>query len=99
MLTNLSAGRFIRTPIMSAGVQDLLTTRGVSFAEKADAARAVLHFCAEKSICGRALAILPRNWGHEEGYADLCLDDYDEGNVLTDLQSGVGTIKHRIEAK
>lgn len=83
---------------MSQAVQELLTSRNVRFAEKADAAKAVLHFCADASINGRMFAILPRE-DCAEGYRDLGLDDYNEGDVLTALQSEASSVRHRVVAK
>lgn len=83
---------------MSDAVVNLLTRGGVSFAEKADAAKAVLHFSADTSINGRAFAVFPRG-DVEDGYRDMCLDDFDEGHPLAEWQVGSGAIRHRIDAK
>lgn len=53
MRVNIIAPWFVRTAILSEQVADLLTSRGVNFAEKGDAARAVLHLAADKTINGR----------------------------------------------
>ena len=52
MRVNIIAPWFVRTRIISDEVQELLVDRGVTFAEKGDAARAVLRFAADESING-----------------------------------------------
>lgn len=52
MRVNIIAPWFVRTRIMSQQVQDLVESKGIAFAEKGDAAQAVLHMAADKSING-----------------------------------------------
>jgi NAD(P)-dependent dehydrogenase (short-subunit alcohol dehydrogenase family) len=52
MRVNIIAPWFIRTAIMSEEVQKIVQERGIEFADKADAAAAVLHMASDKSING-----------------------------------------------
>lgn len=56
MRVNIIAPWFVRTPIMSEEVQKRLQERGIVYAEKSDAAAAVLHMASDSSINGRYLA-------------------------------------------
>ena len=53
MRVNIIAPWFVRTAIMSESVQELVTSKGIEWAEKADAAAAVLHIASDKSINGK----------------------------------------------
>lgn len=59
MRVNIIAPWFVQTNIMSQSVKDLVTSKGVEWAEKSDAAAAVLHMASDKSINGRtSLALI-----------------------------------------
>lgn len=89
--------RYILTPIVSPHVQTILENAGVAFADKADAGKAALHFSSDPSIHGRALAILPREQV-PEGYTDLCVDDFNEGETMTPFQTGGTALRARAKA-
>jgi NAD(P)-dependent dehydrogenase (short-subunit alcohol dehydrogenase family) len=55
MRVNIIAPWFINTRIIADPVVDLLVSRGIEFADKADAAAAVLHLASDQSINGRSL--------------------------------------------
>jgi len=95
MRVNIIAPWFIRTPIMSSAVQQMITEKGVTFAEKTDAAAAVLHLASDRTINGRACGILPRDIA-KEGYVDL---DRDDDDVFADSQKIVLNASHRIGTK
>ena len=50
---NIIAPWFIQTRIMSDQVVEVLQGKGIVFAEKADAAAAVLHLASDRSINGK----------------------------------------------
>ena len=62
MRVNIIAPWFVRTAIMSKEVQDLVVTRGITFADKADAGAAVVHMASDKSINGEVSLCTPALW-------------------------------------
>lgn len=52
MRVNIIAPWFVKTAIISDEVIDRLESHGIEFAEKEDAARAVLHIASDKSMNG-----------------------------------------------
>jgi NAD(P)-dependent dehydrogenase (short-subunit alcohol dehydrogenase family) len=55
MRVNIIAPWFINTRIIADPVVDLLVSRGIEFADKADAAAAVMHLASDQSINGESL--------------------------------------------
>lgn len=114
MRVNIIAPWFIRTPIMSDEVQKRVEERGIVFADKADAAAAVLHMASNSSIngettlgfkltelmidTGRACAIVPRDIA-SQGYMDLLKDDNAEDDIITNWQNMAMNASHRIGTK
>ena len=99
---------------MSEEVQKRVEDRGIVFAEKADAAAAVLHMASNSSIngkagsdgqstkltseTGRACAIVPRDIA-PQGYMDLLKDDNAEDDIITNWQNMAMNASHRIGTK
>lgn len=62
MRVNIIAPWFVRTPIIADPVQDLLESKGIKFAEKADVGAAVLHIASDRSMNGRSKNCNPENF-------------------------------------
>ncbi|KAK5172921.1 uncharacterized protein LTR77_003043 [Saxophila tyrrhenica] len=95
MRVNIIAPWFTKTNIIADDVIDRLESKGIDFATKGDAASAVLHFASERSINGRACAIVPRNVA-PEGYMDLGKDDNSVDDIVTGWQNLAMKVSHRI---
>ncbi|TVY51496.1 5'-hydroxyaverantin dehydrogenase [Lachnellula cervina] len=91
---NYIAPWYIKTPIMSEAVVNHVLSKGVLFALLEDACKAVLRVASDKSINGRALAIISREESIA-GYIDVAHDDYTEGDFLRKLQNVVLVTSHR----
>jgi len=90
---NIIAPWFIRTGIIDEKYDEILTKNNTPFAEIDDAAAAVLHIASDRTMNGRALAILPRAYpGNDKGYLDLQMDDYAEGDVFRNIRNISGRI-------
>ncbi|KAJ5162337.1 hypothetical protein N7492_007729 [Penicillium capsulatum] len=91
---NLIAPWYIRTPAIPAENQERLTSRGVIWAEPADAAAASLHIASDAKLNGRCVTIVPR---HEDprGYMDMGKDDYPEGDAGFEWQRTMMAASHR----
>lgn len=115
MRVNLIAPWFIRTRIMSEEVQKRVEERGIVFAEKADAAGAVLHMAANGSINGK-IGLTPHfeklvltGTGRAcaivprdiapQGFMDLLKDDNAEDDIITNWQNMAMNASHRIGTK
>lgn len=97
---------------MSSAVQQMITEKGVTFAEKTDAAAAVLHLASDRTINGKLTlsnardtitdGVSGRACGilprdiAKEGYVDL---DRDDDDVFADSQKIVLNASHRIGTK
>ena len=53
MRVNIIAPWFIKTQIISEQVADLLMSKGIVFAEKGDAGKAVMHLASDRSLNGK----------------------------------------------
>lgn len=53
-------GRFVATGLMSAAVQDHVSSKGVEFADAADAAGAMLKIASDPSINGKSARFSPQ---------------------------------------
>ena len=91
MRVNMIAPAFVKTAIISPEVQETLTKGGMPWATAEDAAKAVLHISSDANINGRTLAIVPRVVS-EDGYLDLCEDDFNDGERLTEWQRAYGGV-------
>ncbi|KIX96493.1 uncharacterized protein Z520_07759 [Fonsecaea multimorphosa CBS 102226] len=92
---NYIAPWYIKTDIISDAVAERITDKGAVFASIDDAAEALLRAACDKSVCGRALAIVPRIWA-TLGYLDVDHDDYKEGDFLKQWQEIVLKTSHRL---
>ena len=59
MRVNIISPWFVKTPIMSKEVQDLVESKGIQWARKEDAAGAVLHMAADGTSNGEHQPLLP----------------------------------------
>ncbi|KAI0156999.1 short chain dehydrogenase reductase [Xylariaceae sp. FL1272] len=84
---NFVAPWYVRTPLLSA-VSEYLDSQGVKWASTEDCAEVVLKVASNRTMNGRAIAIVPRVQV-SEGYFDLALDDYKEGDVIKEFQDTV----------
>lgn len=100
--------RFIHTRILSDQVADLIKSAGVDFAEVEDAASAILHFAADKSINGnnplshvfglRTNVLSGRAFGvvpksiSKRGYYDLERDDWAPDDFIKNYQDEASTL-------
>lgn len=88
---NLIAPWYIKTAILSETSEEAIDKSGAGFATAEDAATALMRIVSDDEIIGRALSILPREWEKyaPRGYADLGVDDYQEGTALGKMDSEV----------
>jgi NAD(P)-dependent dehydrogenase (short-subunit alcohol dehydrogenase family) len=95
---NLIAPWFVATPIMSQTVKETISERlkdlGSDWAHAEDSAKAVIRVASDKTVNGRALAIVPHQM-RKEGFMDLAWDDYPEGSDLNTWQELCLAFTHR----
>ncbi|KAM0715766.1 hypothetical protein Q7P37_008280 [Cladosporium fusiforme] len=95
---NIIAPWFIRTGIISGAALEKLQAGHVPFANVEDAAAAVLHLASDKTLNGRAVAILPREIT-PHGYVDLEQDDDKEGDSMSVLKEKIAGVSVRVGTK
>jgi len=82
---NYVAPWYTHTTIMSAAVAERLKSKGVEFSLIEDCTAAMLRIATDKSINGRALAIVPRSQV-PQGFLDANMDDEEDGSLFDKLQ-------------
>ncbi|OQV06044.1 hypothetical protein CLAIMM_10682 [Cladophialophora immunda] len=90
--------QYVGTTILSPTVQEYCKSKGIVFAEAADAAGAWLKIASDASINGRSFGIVPRD-AAPQGYLDLGKDDYENGEYLDELQDILLRTSHRLAVK
>ncbi|KAF7527647.1 hypothetical protein PCG10_002611 [Penicillium crustosum] len=87
---------YVETNLMSPSVYQHAKSKGVKFADAADAAGAMLKIVSDGSINGRCFTIVNR----EEapfGYYDMDVDDYPDGSRADDQQNILLATSQRIQ--
>jgi len=93
-ITYIAPG-FVKSAIRTAEYEAWLTSRGVQFAEPADAAKCMLRISTDRTINGRLFAIVPR--AHvKEGYVDVDREDFKEGKAEDDYFRETQALQLRI---
>ncbi|KIW78554.1 hypothetical protein Z517_08392 [Fonsecaea pedrosoi CBS 271.37] len=86
---------FISSAIRPPQVEAYYLSKGISFCQGSDAARAMVYVASDKSINGRSLAILPREIA-AAGFRDVDLDDYEYGDLLDTFQNQLIAINRNL---
>ncbi|KAJ5135231.1 uncharacterized protein N7515_004509 [Penicillium bovifimosum] len=92
---NYIAPWYIKTDIISDSVSERLVSKGVQYAEIEDAAESLMRIACDTSVCGRALAVVPRVWA-PQGYLDVDHDDYRGDDMFVEWQELVLRASHRL---
>ncbi|KAF4332260.1 short-chain alcohol dehydrogenase [Fusarium beomiforme] len=95
---NLTGPWYVGTTILSPAVQKYCKEKDIVFAKSSDAAAAWLKTASDPKINGRSFAIVPRDIV-PLGYFDIGKDDYEEGDVFSDLQDILLRTSHRLQVK
>ncbi|KAM5347460.1 hypothetical protein ACJ41O_010465 [Fusarium nematophilum] len=95
---NLTGPWYVGTSILSPAVQQYCKSKGIVFAESADAAAAWLRISSDREINGRSFAIVPREMA-PSGYFDIGKDDYGEDELLSKLQDMLLRTSHRLQVR
>ncbi|USW50069.1 Putative short-chain dehydrogenase/reductase SDR, NAD(P)-binding domain superfamily [Septoria linicola] len=74
---------FIATRIAPQEMWDQVKASGIDFCDVEDAGIAAMHLASDKTINGRALAIVPKSL-QKRGYYDLQRDDWDDGDYMSE---------------
>ncbi|KIW87176.1 uncharacterized protein Z519_12287 [Cladophialophora bantiana CBS 173.52] len=94
--SNALAPWYVATGLMSSAVLDHVRTKGIQFADAADAAGAMLKIACEPSINGRCFTIVPRTEA-PFGYYDMDVDDYSDGSKADIQEYTMINTSHRIQ--
>lgn len=89
------APTFVETNLLSTAVQDYVKSRGVVFADPADAAGCIIKIASDAQINGRCFTIVPRDDFAPYGYYDLAVDDFEPGSKAEELQEELLRNNHR----
>ena len=75
----------MKTSILSEDAFEHVRSRGVEFAEAADAGSALLRILSDQTINGKSLFVSARKWA-AAGYLDLDVDDYPGNALIQEIQ-------------